>query len=83
MKYSHVFIFPVKDHPPMTNTKLQPIPRLIGRILAYNICPKTGSYNYFSRDLASSVYAIMAGLDVNWAKIMFDTIVKAHTSFLP
>ena len=25
---------------PMTNNKLKPIPRLIGRILAYNICPK-------------------------------------------
>ena len=69
--------------PPMTNTKLQPIPRLIGRILAYNICPKIGSYNYYSRDLASCVYAIMAGLEVNWAKVMFDTMVKEHSSFLP
>ena len=67
----------------MTNNKLKPIPRLIGRILAYNICPKTGSYNYYSRELATCVYAIMAGLDVNWAKIIFDTIVKDHTSFLP
>ena len=25
----------------------------------------------------------MAGLDVNWAKIIFDTLVKDHTSFLP
>jgi len=57
----------------MTNTKLQPIIRLIGHILAYKICPKTDSYNYFFRDLASCVSAIMAGLDVNWAKIMFDT----------
>ena len=68
---------------PMSNNKLKPIPRLIGRILAYNICPKTGSYNYYSRDLATCVYAIMAGLDVNWAKIIFDTLVKDHTSFLP
>jgi len=63
-KFSHIFIFPIKD-PPMTNTKLQSIPRLIGCILAYNICPKTESYNNFSRDLASCVYAIMAGLEVN------------------
>ena len=25
----------------------------------------------------------MAGLEVNWAKIMFDNIVKEHTSILP
>jgi len=67
---------------PMMNNKLKPIPRLIGRILAYNICPKTGSYNYYSRELATCVYAIMASLDVNWAKIVFDTMVKSHTSFL-
>ena len=47
---------------PMTKNKLKSIPRLIGRILAYNICPKTGSYNYYSRDLATRVYAIMFGL---------------------
>jgi len=68
---------------PMSNNKLKLIPRLIGRILAYNICPKTGSYNYYSRDLATCVYAIMAGLEVNWAKIIFDTLIKDHTSFLP
>ena len=66
---------------PMTNNKLKPIPRLIGCILAYNICPKIGSYNYYSRDLATCVYAIMAGLEVNWAKIIFDNIVKEHTSY--
>ena len=68
---------------PMTNTKLKPVPRLIGHILTYNICPKIGSYNYYSRDLATCVYAIMAGLEVNWAKIIFDNLVKEHTSFLP
>ena len=76
-------IFLPGQHLPMTNNKLRPIPRLIGRILSYNICPKTGSYNYFSRELSSCVYAIMAGHDVNWAKIIFDTMVKFHSSFLP
>ena len=66
----------------MSDNKLKPIPRLIGRILAYNICPKTGSYNDYSRDLATCVYAIMARLEVNWAKIIYDTLVKDHTSFL-
>ena len=67
----------------MTNTKLKHVPRLIGRILPYNICLKIGSYNYYSRDLATCVYAIMAGLEVNWAKVIFDNLVKDHTSFLP
>ena len=76
-------IFLPGQHLPMTNNKLKPIPRLIGRILSYNICPKTGSYNYYSRELSSCVYAIMAGHDVNWAKIIFDTMVKFHSSHLP
>ena len=67
----------------MTNNKLKPVPRLIGRILTYNICPKIRSYNYYFRDLTTYVYAIMAGLEVNWVKIIFDNLVKEHTSFLP
>jgi len=43
---SNIF-FPGQELP-MTNTKLKHVPRLIGRILAYNICPKTVSYNYYS-----------------------------------
>ena len=42
--------------PSMANNKLQPMLRLIGRILACNIYPKTGSYNYYSCDLAACVY---------------------------
>ena len=41
MKFYKISFF----HVPMTNNKLQPIPRLIGRILAYNICLKKGSFN--------------------------------------
>ena len=54
---------------PMTNNKLKPIPRLIGRILAYNLIPKTGSFDYFSQDLTVCVYALMVGLQVNWAEV--------------
>ena len=69
--------------PPRANNKLQPIPRLIDRIPAYNSCAKMGSFNYYSCDLASCVYAIMAKLEVNWAQIIFDTLVKEHSSSLP
>ena len=42
----------------MADNKLQPIHRLITCIFVYNIRPKTRSYNYFSRELATCVYAI-------------------------
>ena len=35
--------------PLMANNKLQPIPQLIGCILAYNICPETSCYNYWPK----------------------------------
>ena len=50
---------------PMQNNKLKPIPRLIGRILAYNLLPKTSSFDYFSHYLIVCVYAVMVGLKVN------------------
>jgi len=53
----------------MANNKLQPIPWVFRHIPAYNIYQKTDSYNYYSRDLAACVYAIMARLEVNWAKL--------------
>ena len=62
-------IFLLGQGPPMINTKLQPIPILIGRILAYNICPKMDS-SLFSRELSSFVYAIMGNLEVNWAQVI-------------
>ena len=67
----------------MANNKLQTISGLICRILAYNICPKTDSYNYYSRDLTACVQAIMARQEVNQAKIMFYTIMKEHSIFFP
>ena len=76
-------IFLPGQGPSMTNNKLQPIPRLIGRILPYNICPKMGSFNYFSRELSACVYVIMIRLEVNWAQIIFDNLVKEHTTFIP
>jgi len=61
--FSRIYL-PGQD-PPMANNKLQPIPRFIGRILTYNIYPKSSSYNYYSRDLTTCVYAIMTKLEVN------------------
>ena len=71
--FSRIYL-PGQD-PPVANNKLQPIPKLIGCTLAYNICPKTDNYNYYFRNFATCVYAIMAKLEVNWAHVMFDTLV--------
>jgi len=46
-------IYLPRQGPPIASNKLQPIPKLIGRILAYNICHKTENYNYYFRDLAT------------------------------
>ena len=66
----------------MANNMLQSISRLIGRILVYNICLKIESYNYYSYELATCFYTIMEKLKVNWARIMFDTLVMEPSTFL-
>ena len=68
---------------PMVNNKIQLISSLIGRILAFNICPKTSSYHHYSRDLATCVYAIMAKFEVNCARVMFDTLIMEPFTFPP
>lgn len=75
-------IYLPRQGPPIASNKLQPIPKLIGRILAYNICHKTENYNYYFRDLATYIYAIIVKLEVNWAHVMFDTLVKEPSTFL-
>jgi len=36
----------------------------------------------YMETLATCVYAIMAKLEVNWARVMFDTLVKEPSTFL-
>jgi len=72
-----------KFKPGMSANSLQPLPRIIARIFSYNIIPKTGSYTYISNDLLKCVYAVMAGLDVNWARIVYDNLCKPCTTHLP
>jgi hypothetical protein len=72
-----------KFKPGISANSLQPWARLIARIFAYNIIPKTGSYTYISNDLLKCVYAVMAGLDVNWARVIYDNLCKPCTANLP
>ena len=69
--------------PPMASNKRQPIRRLIGHSFAYNICPKMKIFNYFSRELATCLYAIIARLEVNWAQNIFDSLVRDHITSFP
>jgi hypothetical protein len=80
----------LKDHiylpgksSPMQNNKLRPIPRLVCRILAYNVLPKTGSFDHISGELAAATYAVMAGLKVNWSMVLFENMQRVPSSYLP
>lgn len=64
----------------MKANSLQPLARIIARILSYNIIPKKGSFTYISNDLLKCVYAVMAGLNVNWARIIYNNLCKPCTA---
>ena len=69
---------------PWTFSKLQPIPRLISRILSYNILLKLGSFYYFSKDLSHLVYVVYSFLPINYATVVFSFLVHHHHhKFLP
>jgi hypothetical protein len=69
-------------NPHIFNRALRPLPRLIGRILSHNILQKSGSFTYISLDLAKYIYAIMGGLQVNWARVIYDNLIKSTSSSL-
>jgi hypothetical protein len=68
---------------PMFSNKLRPVPRLVSRILSYNLLPKTGSFDHMSHELQVATYAIMANIKVNWASVMFEVLRRYPTTFLP
>jgi len=68
--------------PGLNATDLQPQARIISRILSWSIIPKSGSYSYISMTLLKCTYAILAGLNVNWSKIIYDNMTKPSSSSL-
>jgi hypothetical protein len=78
---NHIFL-PGKGFPMVTN-KLRLIPRLVSRILSYNMIPKTGSFDHMSAELSVATYAIMANIKVNWASVMFDGLKRIPSTFHP
>ena len=68
--------------PGLNATNLQPQARIISRILSWSMIPKSGSYSYISMTLLKCTYAILAGLNVNWAKIIYDNMTKPTSSTL-
>jgi len=47
---------------PMFSNKLRLVPRLVSRILSYNLLPKTGSFDHMSHELQVATYAIMTNI---------------------
>ncbi|XP_020254102.1 uncharacterized protein LOC109831175 [Asparagus officinalis] len=68
---------------PMNNNSLNPIAKLIARIIAHNLIPKTGSFDHFASDKINAVYAIFAEIKVDWATIFINNMASKHTKFLP
>ena len=61
---------------------LQPQARIISRILAWSVIPKSGSYSYVSLNLLKATYAIMADIKINWARVIYDNLVKPTSKTL-
>ena len=68
--------------PPFKNTNLQTRARIAGRILAHNVLPKTGSFDYYSTDLSTALYVLFGNISVNWANVYFTNLWK-QKPFLP
>jgi hypothetical protein len=76
-------LLPEAPHcPPFKNTNLQTRARIAGRILAHNVLPKTGSFDYYSTDLSTALYVLFGNISVNWANVYFTNLWK-QKPFLP
>src|SRR5436189_553280 len=61
---------------------LTPLGKIISRIVSYNILPKTGSFTHISNDQFKAMYAIVKHLEVNWARVIYETIKTKPSTFL-
>ncbi|XP_020242941.1 uncharacterized protein LOC109821162, partial [Asparagus officinalis] len=68
---------------PMNNNLLNFTSKIIARIVAHNLIPKTGSFDYFAADKVNAVYAIFAKIRVNWANVFLKNMAYKHSKFLP
>ena len=68
---------------PMNNNSFNPTAKLIARIIAQNLIPKTGSSDHFSSDKINAVYAIFAKIKVDWANVFLKNMASKHFKFLP
>jgi hypothetical protein len=72
----------VRPDPPFNSNNLLPQARIVSRILSWSIIPKGGSYTYVSQNLLKATYSIMAELNINWARVIFDNIRKPTSRIL-
>src|SRR5438270_7861866 len=62
---------------------LTPKGKVVSKVILHNILPKISSMHYLSMDHLKLLYVIFDGTHFNWAKFLFDQIIKDHTSCIP
>src|SRR5436190_1289474 len=62
---------------------LTPKGKVVSKVILHNILPKTNSMHYLSMDHLKLLYVIFYGCQFNWARFLFDQLIKEHTSCIP
>ena len=65
--------------PPFKNINLQTRARIAGRILAHNVLPKTGSFDYYSTDLSTALYVLFGNISGKLGQRVFYYFVETKT----
>src|SRR5436189_5389323 len=62
---------------------LTPKGKVASKVILHNILLKMSSMHYLSMDHLKLLYVIFYGCQFNWARFLFDQLIKEHTSCIP
>src|SRR5436190_785496 len=62
---------------------LTPKGKVVSKVILHNILPKMSSMHYLTMDHLKLLYVIFDGCQFNWARFIFDQLIKEHTSCIP
>src|SRR3954464_1016298 len=62
---------------------LTPKGKVVSKVILHNILPKMSSMHYLTMDHLKLLYVIFDGCQFNWARFLFDQLIKEHTSCIP
>src|SRR2546430_8451557 len=62
---------------------LTPKGKVVSKVILHNILPKMSSMHYLTMDHVKLLYVIFDGCQFNWARFLFDQLIKEHTSCIP